>query len=102
MHVDPTEGQNRQVTTIVHVARVIDGDTFETTDGEIVRLEGYDAPETGTRGGAEATQILRNLVEGKFVSVDVLTKDVYGRFIAKVALNGISINKAMQDYTNQI
>ena len=54
----------------------------------------------GPRGGAGATQVLLNLFEGKFVSVDVVTKEIYDRFIAKVTLNGVSINKAMQDYIN--
>ena len=88
------------MTTNVRVARVIDGDTFETANGEIVHLEGYDAPETGPKGGAGATQVLHNLFEGKFVSVVVVTKDIYDRFIAKVTLNGVSTNKAVQDYTN--
>lgn len=86
--------------TNVRVARSGWRDAFETANGEIVHLEGYDAPESGTKGGAGATQVPRNLIEGKFVSVDVVTKDIYDRFIAKLTLNGISINKAMQDYTN--
>lgn len=39
---------------VVTVARVIDGDTFELSDGRRVRVLGIDSCEMGTHGGDEA------------------------------------------------
>lgn len=60
---------------------MIDGDTFETGDGTRVRLVGYDAPETGECGAAEATRALAELVEGETVKLTEGQEatDVYGR-----------------------
>ncbi|MCR4334519.1 MAG: thermonuclease family protein [Patescibacteria group bacterium] len=57
------------------VARVIDGDTFELQDGDVVRLLGIDAPEKGQCFYKESKDALIKLVEGKEVE---LRKDVTG------------------------
>lgn len=54
----------------VTVARVIDGDTVELTNGVRVRLTGIDTPEVGTEGAAEATRALEELVLGKNVLLE--------------------------------
>ena len=45
------------------VTRVIDGDTFLTAARKhAVRLANVNAPEKGRKGGAKATQNLKNLI----------------------------------------
>lgn len=75
------------------VARVVDGDTLELADGQVVRVLGIDTPEThnpSLRGpqplGAEATARLRSLVEGRVVALepDVTDRDHYGRLLRHV------------------
>src|SRR3989344_9484453 len=47
------------------VSRVIDGDTFELADKEVVRLVGIDAPEAGECYYDESKEALRQLIEKK-------------------------------------
>lgn len=75
------------IKTTVTVAKMIDGDTFETITGERVRILGMDAPETGQPISAES----KTFMEGKLVDhkVDVkiqthLPIDTYGRTLAIV------------------
>jgi endonuclease YncB( thermonuclease family) len=78
------------------VTRVIDGDTFRTTSRKhSVRLANVDAPEKGTKGGSKATKQLKSLIQGQKVEVNTVARDVYGRSVAKVKVNGKSVNKAM-------
>ncbi len=55
------------------VKRVIDGDTIQLNNGEIVRLIGVDTPETKHPQkpveyyGKEASAFTRKMVEGKYV-----------------------------------
>jgi micrococcal nuclease len=81
------------------VTRVIDGDTFETETGEIVRLIGINAPEISDVFGQEAKQYLLDLIENK--NVDLQTdnicndRDRYQRLLRYVILDGVDINKKM-------
>ena len=79
------------------VSRVVDGDTFYTkTRNRSVRLEGVDAPEKGTKAGVKATQQLRTMIQGKKVEVTPVAKDVYGRTVANVKVDGKSVNQAVK------
>jgi len=81
------------------VTRVIDGDTFRTTSRKhSVRLANVDTPEKGTKGGAKATQRLKNLIQGRKVEVNTVARDAYGRAVAKVKRGGIDVNKAMVNF----
>lgn len=80
------------------VTRVIDGDTFQTASRKkSIRLANVDAPEKGEPGGTRATNALRKLIGGQEVVVDTVTRDVYGRSVAKVKVGRISVNKHMRD-----
>lgn len=78
----------------VHVERVIDGDTLVIEGGQRVRLIGVDTPETQHPNepvdplGAEATQFVRSLVEGRAVRLDFDRErlDRYNRLLAYVWL----------------
>lgn len=84
----------------VTVASVIDGDTFDTTDGERIRVLGADAPETGSSGecwGQEAYAWLRDEIDGQSVELelDLVTKDDYDRTLAYVYLGDTLVNGEM-------
>jgi len=72
------------------VARVVDGDTVELSNGSFVRLLGIDTPERGECGYQEATDYLISLVEGKEVYLieDSLADDVdrYGRLLRYIEI----------------
>lgn len=81
------------------VAKVIDGDTIELTNGKRVRYIGIDTPERyPPRGpqyyGEEAKEANRMLVEGKKVRLewDVIKRDKYGRLLAYVFVDTIFVN----------
>ena len=68
----------------VVAARVIDGDTFVTRDGETVRLAGIDAPERGELGYGEAKNLLRAIISGQQLRFEQVKQDKYGRTVACV------------------
>jgi micrococcal nuclease len=73
------------------VARVVDGDTFELTDGRKVRLIGVNTPESTTRTelyGKEASNYTSSKLAGKTVWLqkDVSETDRYGRLLRIVWL----------------
>lgn len=79
------------------VTRIIDGDTFMTASRiKPVRLAGYNAPEKGQRGYASRTHALRRLIKGEKVEIHTITRDVYGRSVAKVIFKGKSINRELK------
>lgn len=77
----------------VYVQRVIDGDTFITSNGERVRVKDIDTPETkhpkkGKESlGTEASNYAKTTLEGRFVYLDGNGKDKYGRRVANVILS---------------
>ncbi len=82
------------------VSEVINGDTFETDDGESIRLVGVNAPETGQLGSSDATSHLTSLVEGWYVDIVEVRRDIYGRVIAKVwrSVDKLNINRSVRSY----
>lgn len=93
------------------VYRVIDGDTFEgrlTENGNpgvnpwayeltkvVIRINGIDAPERGQFYGDVATLHLYSLIGEKTVGLKLKQKDIYGRWIATVYLDGMDIAEEM-------
>lgn len=96
----PPEGDLETVT----VARVVDGDTIELTNGRRVRYLGMNTPERGQPFYEEATEVNRRLVEGKSVQLerDVESFDQYGRILAYVWVDGVMANREIvsQGYAN--
>lgn len=82
----------------VTVERVIDGDTFVTTENEHVRLIGIDTPEISSDDcyADEAKTYLESLILGKTVNLkfDEDHYDRYDRTLAYVYYNG-SINRKL-------
>ncbi len=97
----PASGDRREV----RVVRVLDGDTFDATDGVAslrVRVLGIDAPEISHDGsqpdcGADAaTAALKRLIGGQVVVVEhdqrSAARDQYGRDLAYVtATDGVDV-----------
>ena len=80
------------------VTRVIDGDTFETASRKHpVRLANVNAPEKRQRGGASATNALKELIAGAAVTIETVARDKYSRTVANVKVGRKSVNKAMQE-----
>ena len=79
------------------VSRVIDGDTIELQNSGSVRLLGINTPERGQFYYTEATERLRELVEGKTIRLekDVSDKDQYGRLLRYVHIDNIFVNLEM-------
>ena len=74
------------------VKRVIDGDTFELSDGDVVRLLGIDAPEEKECYAEEAKEALKKILEGKEVELrkDVTGVDDFGRLLRYAILQKAS------------
>ena len=75
----------------VTVGRVIDGDTFETSDGRRVRLVGVNTPESTIKAeayGKEASSYTTSKLEGKqvWMQKDVSNRDRYSRYLRIVWL----------------
>jgi len=81
------------------VVRVVDGDTFIIETGERVRVIGINAPEMKTEYGEPAKEHLLGLIDGKTVELEAdhisADKDIYGRLLRYVYLDGTDINKKM-------
>lgn len=74
---------------------VADGDTIHVMHGERsekIRLYGVDAPERGQDFGNRARQFTSSLVFNKTVEVRPVETDRYGRTVAWVVVDGVSLN----------
>lgn len=89
--------------TVRGAARVADGDSLAIGGGRI-RLKGIDAPElaqTCRRGGEEwpcgrnARDRLAQLAAGRTVSCEGKGHDRYGRLLARCAVDGLDLGRAM-------
>jgi micrococcal nuclease len=91
---NPTKPESN---AIEKVFRVIDGDTFELTNGQRVRLLGIDAPEKGQYYYQEASNRLEQLVKGKevFLEKDISNRDKYGRLLRYVYVGSLFVNLEM-------
>jgi len=85
------------------VTQVIDGDTFDTSEGYRIRLADIDTPELGHTGYLEATEYLELLIEYRteILDVDDITgTDPYGRYVCLVyvqhnSTHYLNVNEAM-------
>jgi len=74
---------------------VIDGDTLVMESGERVRISNIDAPEKGEEGYDHARILLRTLIHDKYVELERLGEDKYGRTLARVKLDGADVGEMM-------
>ena len=71
-------------TTTVKIAKVLDGDTYETETGTRIRLYSGDCPELGQEFGPEAKRYVSGLILDKSVKVEWKGTDKYGRKLAEL------------------
>jgi len=96
----PETPPSQDSTDLVTVTRVIDGDTIEIEGGQKVRYIGINTPESVDPRrpvqcfGVEASNLNKNLVEGKKVRLekDISETDKYGRLLRYVWLGDTLIN----------
>lgn len=81
--------------SIVHVERIVDGDTIELEDGRKVRLLGINTPEKGEIYYEEAKKFLENELLNKTAELKLgkEEKDLYNRTLGYIFLQGENINK---------
>lgn len=77
------------------VSRVIDGDTFQTKDGQLIRVGSTQSPEKGLCGSEEARKALEKLVLGKPVYLKVTFLDIYKRLVSLVYTPDYFVNEEM-------
>ena len=79
------------------VVSVYDGDTItvRTTETIKIRLHGIDAPELKQPFGQASKQAMSGLVFGKKVTVKPDKKELYGRTIARVEVDGRDVSTRM-------
>ena len=80
------------------VVGISDGDTItvlHNNKGEKVRLYGIDTPEKRQDFGNKAKQFTSNMVFGKTVEVEPVTKDRYGRTVGLVYINDQCLNEEL-------
>ena len=81
------------------VVRIIDGDTLIAIGADqlelTVRLRGIDAPERDQPHGLQATNALLSITESKDINMANVTKGKYGRYVAGIFVNGLSVNQEM-------
>ena len=78
---------------LYQVVKVLDGDTFDATDGNIrfrVRIVGMDAPEKGTPFSKLATVELQRRIKGKKLEIRPIgtSLDRYNRILGQVIVDG--------------
>jgi endonuclease YncB( thermonuclease family) len=96
------DGQRAEGLTLpgrFQIVRVHDGDTSEMLGSDgirfTVRFAGIDAPELAQEFGHEARQMLVDLIENHSVTLGEVGRDKYGRYLAQVYCDGVSVNKEM-------
>jgi endonuclease YncB( thermonuclease family) len=80
------------------VIAVMDGDTVLVLHDNKkikIRLANIDAPESAQPFGKESRQALLDQVAKKQIHVNSRAVDVYGRLIAELSLDGVSVNAEM-------
>jgi micrococcal nuclease len=80
----------------VYVRKVIDGDTFDTNSNERIRLANVNAPKEGFWVRKEARIALKDIIEVKPVTIETVATDSFGRLVAEVWCDGVSVNEAMR------
>lgn len=84
------------------ILKALDGDTFQSADGQRTRVAGMDTPEvahapgeTDQVGGRLATRFLQNELNTKQVAVEPTGEQSYDRQVARVSVNGQDLAQRM-------
>ncbi|MCF6188296.1 MAG: thermonuclease family protein, partial [Desulfobulbaceae bacterium] len=77
------------------VVKVLSGDTFialKKDRQQTIKLYGLECPAPETSLGARARNLTRAKIKGKRVKINPITLDGQDRIIARVSINGQSLN----------
>ncbi len=80
------------------VTEIVDGDTIHVKVGNrevVIRLYGIDAPEKKQSYGKASTAAIKKALQERNVHIVPIEQDKYGRTVAQVYLNGVSVSKLM-------
>lgn len=83
---------------VARITRIIDGDTYEVlVGGQLVRVRllGVDAPESGQPFGAQASDSVRAVLQGRVVRLRRVKTDLYGRTLGYLVLPSFSARAAV-------
>ena len=89
-----------------YVTKIFDGDTFQISNGEVIRLADIDTPETGEEGYLEASEFLEKLIYNREVFLDIDDVNYYDTLgkrvvcVAYISANEthyLNVNKALLD-----
>lgn len=77
------------------VKAVIDGDTFELSDGRIIRLIGVDTPETGEPIYFESIAFADSILSSKIIKIEYDKEDTdrYGRLLVYLYIDEGQVNQ---------
>lgn len=75
------------------VAKVLDGDSFTIDLDQTIRLANLDAPQLEFCYGKEAKGNLEGLILQKYVKIERVGRDKFGRMIGMVYLNDELVNE---------
>ncbi len=81
-----------------HITRIKDGDTFVAEwkhRSYTCRLAAVDAPELSQAYGYESYKALSKLVTGKKILITPHTKDLYGRMLVDVYVDGMRLDSLL-------
>ena len=81
------------------VIKVSDGDTVTILDASKqqhkIRLNWIDAPESKQAFGQKSRQHLDKMIYKKNITVEFTQKDMYGRILGFITLDGVNVNLEM-------
>lgn len=97
-----SESNNSTDSSLI-VTKIIDGDTFEISSGETVRLICIDTPEQNQKGYDESKSFLSQLILNKQIRLekDVSNTDSYGRLLRYVYVNSSSESSNKEIFINK-
>jgi len=78
-----------------YVEKVIDGDTFILKNKQTIRLANVEAPELEFCGGPQAKEKLAQLIEGKKINYEVISRDKFKRILALVYQGNTLVNEVL-------
>ena len=91
------------------VKNVVDGDTidvdidlgFEVKFTTRLRLNGVDTPERNDKdpvireAANKATEYVKSMILGKWVTLESFKKDKFGRYLADIYIGGVCLNQSL-------
>ncbi len=93
----PADDENKIISSdqALTIKTVIDGDTFELSDGRIVRIIGVDTPETGEPFYLESIAFVDSILSSKTIRIEYDKEDTdrYGRILAYLYTDEGQVNQ---------